>query len=282
MTTITTPIKRLERRLADSGFPKAFIKTVMPDWWDKSLGESAQSILMLKMHLSKHLGLDLASLVDDAKSVRLAPAGHTHYRLTQSKSKKDVVVAQSLAESLARLVASATPKPYVPIPKNPEEVRREILNTNKWVSLEALIDYLWEHGVPVIHLKQLPAGAKKFDGMVVDVDGRPVIVLTRVNKAPAWQLFILAHETGHIGNGHVDKGAVFFDEKVEGSDKDKKEEEATEYGMHLLTRVKDAQAALKEPPGQYSAPEYITEVLYQKIDLDLLPEDSKDILERLM
>ncbi len=163
--------------------------------------------------------------------------------------------------------------------------------------------------------------------MVVDVEGRPVIVLTRANSAPAWQLFILAHEAGHIGKGHVHSGAVFFDENVGDPDSDGKETEATAYGLHLLTGVKEstidgrrwfkaktlaatalsyanqngidpghvvlnyghttkqmalAQTALKLLPDQYPAPEYITFVLNKQIDLGLLPEDSKDILEKLM
>ena len=329
MATVTTPMQKLERRLAHSGFPKKLVRAITPVWWDDSLEKSTQSMLLLKMHLSKHLGLDLASLVDDSSKVCFVANSPTHYRLTRGKSGKDVVVSKSLSESMARLIAAAALIPYTPIPEDPECMRQEILasTSTPWVSLEALIEYLWEHGIPVLHIKGLPSTVKKFDGMVVDVDGRPVVILARGNQAPAWQLFILAHEAGHIGRGHVESGTVFFDEKVEDSDVDEKEREATEYGLHLLTGFKDptitsrarmtantlalaalryarqnnidpghvvlnyghtmdrmklSQAALKMLPDQYSAPEYITEVLNQKIDWDLLPEDSKDILGKLM
>lgn len=326
MPTVTTPMQQLERRFATLGFPRAFIQDLAPEWWDESLESSAQSMMLFKMHFAKHLGLDFHSLMDDNAPITFAPVGAAHYRLTQSKCADDVQIAQSLAERLATTVATAMAQPYRAIPSDPDAVRQSILATHPWVNLEGLIDYLWQHGIPVIHLKHLPRKAKKFDGMVVDVAGRPVIVLSRGNEAPAWQLFILAHEVGHIGQGHVHSGKVFIDEKVNTSDSSAKETEATQYGLHLLTGHKEAsigghrrraeqlaqaalryansnhidpghvilnyghtmksmslaQAALKHLPDHYDAPQRITEVLHQHIDIGLLPHDSQTILDKLI
>ncbi|WP_067583469.1 ImmA/IrrE family metallo-endopeptidase [Endozoicomonas ascidiicola] len=327
MTTMTTPMKKLQSRLHKTGFPIAYVKSVIPEWWDKSLEASSQSMLMLKMHLSKHLGLDLPSLIDDRMNIRFQEAGRTHYRMTHGKSDSDVVIAKSLAISVAKLVAAATVVPYKPIPASPSSVRKVIHREYNWVSFEALLDYVWKRGVPVVHLKKLPAKAKKFDGMVVNIDGRPVIILSRMDKAAAWQLFILAHEVGHIGKGHTEDGIVFLDEKLSGADEDEREQEATDYGMHLISGKSDtnirsaselngstlakasltfgrkhkvdpghvalnyghsmkrmgvARAALNQLPDQYNAMEHMSVVLYQNIDLDLLPDDSQDILAKLV
>ena len=133
------------------------------------------------------------------------------------------------------LIASAAVPSFKPLPKNPETIRRSILKMHPWVGLDSLIDYCWSHGIPVVHLSRLPKGGKKFDGMVVDIDGRPVIVLAKGSKDPSWQLFILSHEIGHIGCGHVEGGAGFLDEVVDSDDNNPQEKEATLYGLKLLT-----------------------------------------------
>ena len=61
LMTAASPMKKLVGRLSRSGFSAAFIKEVTPAWWDKSLEGSEQSMLLLKMHFAKNLGLELSS-----------------------------------------------------------------------------------------------------------------------------------------------------------------------------------------------------------------------------
>lgn len=81
----------------------------------------------------------------------------------------------------------------------------------------------------------LPKGACRPDGFAARVNGRPVIVLCNGKRHPAWQLFILAHELGHIACGHVADGGMLVDEKVDSSDADGEERQANEYAAELLT-----------------------------------------------
>ena len=233
--TVVNPMKKLVTRLASTGFSAAFVREMTPVWWDKSLESSEQSMLLLKMHFSKNLGLDLASLLDNRRSIQFQPAENVHYKLTKNKKEGQVVLSQSLARSMAKLVASASVKPYKPLPENACSIRQLILKDHPWVGFDNLVDYCWSRGIPVIHLSRLPKGAKKFEGMVIDVDGRPVIVLAKGSKDPSWQLFILAHEIGHIGCGHVKEGEGYLDEVVDSDDDSPREKEATEYGLKLLT-----------------------------------------------
>ncbi|WP_448218142.1 ImmA/IrrE family metallo-endopeptidase [Endozoicomonas sp. 2B-B] len=233
--TVANPMKKLVNRLASTGFSAAFINDLMPVWWDKSLEKSEQSMLLLKMHFSKNLGLDLASLLDNRRSIKFQLAENVHYKLTKNKKEDQLVLSQSLAISMAKLVASAAVREYKPLPKNAGLIRQKILKNHPWTEFDNLVDYCWSRGIPVIYLSRLPKGAKKFEGMVVDVDGRPVIVLAKKSSNPSWQLFILAHEIGHIGCGHVKEGAGYLDEVIDSDDDNSKEKEATAYGLKLLT-----------------------------------------------
>src|SRR6185436_7100101 len=108
------------------------------------------------------------------------------------------------AVAVARMVIAAMQRPYSPIPTDPDSLRNEILATGaKWISLRALGRYCWEHGVPIIHISDFPEGQTKVDGIALDIDGRPAIVLARNSLKLAWQLFILGHEMGHIGARHL-------------------------------------------------------------------------------
>ena len=67
------------------------------------------------------------------------------------------------------------------------------------------------------------------------MQGRPVIVLCREETQPSWQLFILAHELGHLACGHVPENGALFDENVHDTEPDDEERAADCYAVELLT-----------------------------------------------
>jgi len=96
-------------------------------------------------------------------------------------------------------------------------IRNNILETNSTVGLESLVDFCWKSGVPVIHVSTFPSDAKKKPmGFTLRVEGRPAIVLCLNNNQPAKQLFILAHELGHVFHDHVPENGSLLDESVHG------------------------------------------------------------------
>ena len=78
------------------------------------------------------------------------------------------------------------------------------------------------------------------EGMVTFCGGRPVILVTKKAEQPAWMLFILAHEMGHLALRHLDArdGSALVDEKVTEDDDgmvDPQEIAANAYALQLLT-----------------------------------------------
>src|SRR4051812_10148348 len=110
--------------------------------------------------------------------------------------------------------------PYSPIP-DAAEMRQTILQRARWVGLKGLLNYCWSRGMPVLHVNCFPPGAKRPDGFTLRRDGRPVVVLCREEKQPSWLLFILAHELGHLGYGHIPENGALLDEHVEKNQPDR-------------------------------------------------------------
>jgi hypothetical protein len=103
------------------------------------------------------------------------------------------------------------------------------------VGLPELLDYCWSIGVPVLHLDHFPKNARRPDGFAARVNGRPVVVLCVRKRQPAWLLFILAHELGHIARGHIAEDGSLLDDRVEEASQDGEEREANAFAAELLT-----------------------------------------------
>jgi hypothetical protein len=81
------------------------------------------------------------------------------------------------------------------------------------------------------------------DAAVIFPDNRPIIFLTKNQSYSAWQLFILAHELGHLGCGHVKPEHSLVDDdlgaKSPGPDSNDVEEIAADlWAKKLLTVTK--------------------------------------------
>ncbi len=121
-----------------------------------------------------------------------------------------------------------------------------------WLGLRNLLMRCWAGGVPVIYLAEFGPGIAKMDGMVVQTDSRPVIVLSKGSQLWAWQLFILAHEIGHIALGHVAPDEVLVDEELGAAsyalaDGDADEQAADRFAIELLNGRAEATYATSEP-----------------------------------
>jgi len=226
----------LFRRLTAVGLTKPYIrKTILPEWWDDQAAESQAGYTEGLLFLSRHLGLDLASLLDPALPVTFRDFGACKFKRSQGATADDLALARAMATRAAQLVNIAVSEPALPAPRSAAQVRREILgHGDPWVSFSHLVDYCWALGIPVIHLLCCPT-AKRPDGLSARVKGRPVIVLCKNSTSPAWLLFILAHELAHIALGHVEDDGVIIDENVKNNVKDDEETDANAFAEELLT-----------------------------------------------
>jgi hypothetical protein len=109
------------------------------------------------------------------------------------------------------------------------------------VDLVSLVDYCWSVGLPVIHVAAFPPKAKKMDGLASVRNGRYAIVLCKNTHYSAWLLFILAHELGHIVQGHVGSDGVLIDEQVDRNSTDEEEKTANAFALELLTGNPESQ-----------------------------------------
>lgn len=231
---MTATMNSLLSRLSRHGFSQRYVKQILPDWWEDEAAESASAIIELKMQLSRVLGIDYSSLVDEQSPIRLMGFSNCKFKTQKNTSLSKIEISCAIATGAARIAAKGCKKPYQGLP-SATQIRKEILDQGyPWVSFETLVSYLWDKGVAVIHLVKMPQ-TPKMHGMAVSIEGRPVIVLAKNAKSAAWQLFVLAHEAGHIACGHIEDGAV-FDEKIEQEDSDDPLEiEANQYSIEVLT-----------------------------------------------
>lgn len=248
--TPQNPMRRIYQKISQAGFSPAYIKKLLPDWWDDSLANTPSGRQYASLHLARTFNLSLDSLKDDSEDLSFSFGGNHKFKHRNDFGDDDLHVATAIAYTAARIAATNFLKPFEPdLDLRWETVRERILENNKWVSLHNLTEYCHSVGIPVVYIKCFPKGAKKMAGLAVKSAGRPVIVLTQTQKY-GFMLFDLAHELGHIARGHLndDNGQCHIDAKIEISSTDHLEAEANNYAFGVIT----GQEAMRiQPKGSY-------------------------------
>jgi putative zinc finger/helix-turn-helix YgiT family protein len=220
------------------GFLPAKLRPLFPGW---VAGAEVQRTA--SMELGGFAQLNMGFAADFGGTARLLSPALAHLKATKHQGNPAHAAAVAMSVAAARLVARATTTEWMaPLP-SAIAVRATILrSTNRgWVDFANLASFLWDRGIPVIHLPKLPVRAKGMDGLVTYVEGRPVIVLNKDQALSDWMLFVLAHEGGHVGRGHLldEDGAAVVDDEisdvvpVHGGVGDE-ESEANEYAQEVL------------------------------------------------
>ena len=207
------PYKDLLVRLRTLGLTKGQVGALMPDWWDGTAADSSAGAWEFVLMVSRRLGLDAVALAG-GEVRRLGEVSAPRFKHTARVSSDDLGPASLIAGALAKAIVAATLRKPVVGRLSPDQVRESILAGGAArVDFDALLNFAWQRGVPVIPLPHLPNGIKKMDAAALRVGERPAIVISRRNESKAWLSFILAHELGHILLGHVpENGSI-----VEGS-----------------------------------------------------------------
>lgn len=234
----TPDLKTLYQRLANLGFPRKYVRDVLlPDWWCDEFEQEKGAVVEAAAYISQRTGLNFRNLLDIDREPEFQEDQHPCYKLRQETTKNSLAAARSLAERIAAITAYACKPPLVSVENlDPQIARSQILETSEFVNLQSLLDFCWRHGIPVVHTNNFPKekGQKKFDGMVGKYGDRPVIVISKNQKSPAWLAFILAHELGHIVCGHI-KGSSIIDEEIKHhKTEDKQEQEADQFAIEIL------------------------------------------------
>lgn len=236
ITTSKQQVRALYDRLHEAGIPRPFLKSyVLPDWWDDEAAESPSGLAELLLHVANHTGLPVQDLRSGSP---LSLVAHAGVKLKRASNADEGAVAPSrqVVAQVARLTSRGATGQVRELPAA-AEIREEILGKAQVVGLAELVDFCWAAGIPVIHVANVPkvAGAKTIHGLALLHRGRPVIAVTQKKTHPAWLLFHVAHELGHIAKGHVSEGGMLVDETVDLDSDDSEEVEANAFALELLT-----------------------------------------------
>jgi hypothetical protein len=231
-------MKGLYEKLRGIGLQTPYVrKFLLPEWWDDEAAASPAGFTEAVWTISRHLGVDPAQLREPAGTVKLPTNNRADYKLSGGTQPESVALARLLAEQVTKFVMLGAPPRPTGTPHEANSIRTSILETGApWVSFANLLDFCWSAGIPVLHVSELPTGTtKKMDGMAVPIGERAAIVLTSGRRHPAWMLFLLAHELGHICCGHLADGSTFVDGDIDEADTDPKEREANDFAIALIT-----------------------------------------------
>lgn len=247
---MTAPSNRLNAifgSLEAAGYPRNLQRLLLPEWVTTEVLADADASAEVAIILAKRLGLRPASLFSQTPHIETLRRRDTKYKRSIPNKSKDLTAATAIAVGVAETIAAACRIPFLLFPSKAQGFRQGALTDfpGNWLGLRNLLMYCWAHGVPVVHLSELGHGTAKMDGMVVQTNERPVIVLSKNADLWAWQLFVLAHEVAHIALGHVEDDEILIDEELGKEsyameDPDIDERAADAFAIELLNGRPDA------------------------------------------
>jgi hypothetical protein len=230
--------KDLRDLLVPVGFKRSYLEdTILPSWWEESVLSSRNGFLETLGIIHQRTGLSLEALVH-GRVPAFSCAGGVRFKRTKGLAESEIRGAHTLARQVAETVAEFYRKDHVPTYPTAEQIHLSLKasGTSPWVELEDVLTFCGDVGIPVLFVDHFPAGFKKPDGLAIrSKTGRPVIVLCRRSSRPAWMLFTLAHELGHIVLGHVPKGGVWVDGDITAESEEKEERDANVFASIVLT-----------------------------------------------
>lgn len=237
-STATAPsltMADLYRRTTRLGIPKKFIREkILPAWWTDDVDQIPDALPEGALYLSRRLNLDLASLLHE-DTPRFISLGSPKFKTGDGTDFAKLAVPYALAGRIAELVGHGVGNPYQDISTlTVANIRRQILDQYPCVNLAGLLNFCSRSGIPVIHFSQVPQGCQRFHGMVMVLQDRPIILVSRNEQSPAWLTFIIAHELGHILQGHLADNNVLLDQEIRLESDDQEEDEANRAAAELI------------------------------------------------
>jgi len=227
-------LQKIDKKLAKE------IKNFLPEWWESELINSPSAVQQALISVAKFTNLNIKSVLNSDALLQLKEEGTCRYKHANNRERSELAAATAIVQSLASTVSDIVTSDFR-VFQSAETIRDTLLNeNNSWVDLKSLVNYCWEFGVPVLYLPSLPT-SKKMDAVVVNINGRPVISLTKKYKHESELLFLLAHEMGHVFHRHLEVGQTLIDKKVnsQNNDLDEQENQANAFAIELLTGIEN-------------------------------------------
>lgn len=232
------PMKDLYDRLKAVGFDRKFVRSrFLPDWWNDSLATVPANRVLAESAIAKMLKLPLSTVKNSHSPLTLPEVVEVRLKrrkgTTLSALRPSIYLAQRGADSIARVI---TPLATFSGLMSASDARTRIVNSGRAVNLESLLEFAWSCGIIVIHISEFPAHARKFSGIAMFTDSKPVVVLGFRSDSPPWLAFHLAHELAHIFLGHVGPTtSPLADADLDSVDGGDEETQADKFACELLT-----------------------------------------------
>ncbi len=186
------------KRAEAVGLPKAFLlKRLLPQGLAASAtGARYQAGVLAAMvqRLERVYGWP-ADLLLSAQPLQLSAGAFNGlaFKVPKNASEKKLAAYTVYANYLALAVLDAVDVPVEPIPKTPDEFRKQVERSYGELTLSTTLRYAWDHGVAVLPLSD--GGA--FHGACWRIGKSSVVVLKQKTKSVARWLFDLIHELRH-------------------------------------------------------------------------------------
>lgn len=231
----------------------AQVRHFVPQWWDDAAAQEEAGLLELQILLARRLNVLLDSLQAAAPKPEFREATK-RFKTVHPDGSTQLAVSAGVGHGLAQVLATACKVPVRQEVLSPQALREQVLGAYHAVTLQGLCHWLWDHGIPVVHITNWPKQLRRPDAMCVRVGARPVVMVVRNEVAPARLAYLVAHETGHVMSGHLqsENNAVLVDETLpvdeQGFASDEDERVADAYAMALLggQTLRDACGSLKK------------------------------------
>jgi hypothetical protein len=158
------PMAQLYGQLGSLGLPRKYLRDiVLPSWWEDEIAHNPTGYAEGLMILSRHVGLNLASMQNKAVPVGLRNLGPCKFKKVGTTTDEELTLARVLATRVVELIMPAVPAPVRPLLLSASAIREQILPEGApWVDLPALMEYCWSIGLPVLHMSAFPPKAKKW------------------------------------------------------------------------------------------------------------------------
>jgi hypothetical protein len=229
---------QLRQRLQSVGLSDSAINAAWPTWWSTDADASVSAKAELRFSLSRKLGLDPHSLLEDAAEPRFVWRNAARFKHLQGETEFEQAGITSFGVAFGSVLLSGVASWRPLVGMTAQEMRATLMDGRPFVELADLLAIGWSLGIPIVHLRVFPWRRKRMAAMAVQLGARSAILLGRDAEYPAQIAFYVAHELGHVALGHVGTGQTIVDLEVPGfadPGSDPEENAADRYALALLT-----------------------------------------------
>ena len=228
--------KILMHRLSKAGFSREFVqRAILPDWWEEPCSDDPRLVQDFEIRIARFLGRPVKAVIDRGGTLEPPPYPGAQLRRTRGADRGRLAPAMHAAIRIATATVRNlrdTVSPPQDLPRDGLQWRDLIMANHQAPTLSAIVEDLWQLGIPVVPLDLLPGTS--FQGMACIVEDRPVVLLGHKHDEPGRVAFIVAHEAGHIAAGDCAPGQPVVDERDEIVDDVEIERSADRYATHVL------------------------------------------------